>query len=41
MFILKVLYPLLGNFVIFGGLLFLPARTLNGWRAWTSTMEEI
>ncbi|MBL1178895.1 methyltransferase family protein [Pantanalinema sp. GBBB05] len=34
MFILKVLYALLGNFVIFGGLLFLPAGTLNWWRAW-------
>ncbi len=34
MFILKVLYALLGNFVIFGGLLFLPTGTLNWWRAW-------
>jgi hypothetical protein len=34
MFILKVLYALLGNFVIFGGLLFLPTGTLNWGRAW-------
>jgi protein-S-isoprenylcysteine O-methyltransferase Ste14 len=34
MFILKVLYALLGNFLIFGGLLFLPAWTLSWWRAW-------
>lgn len=34
MFILKVLYALLGNLAIFGGLLFLPAGTLNWWRAW-------
>lgn len=34
MFILKVLSALLGNLVIFGGLLFLPAWTLNWWRAW-------
>lgn len=34
MFILKVLYALLGNLVIFGGLLFLPAWTLNWERAW-------
>jgi hypothetical protein len=40
MFILKVLYALLGNFVIFGSLLFLPAGTLNGWRAWVFTMED-
>lgn len=34
MFILKVLYALLGNFLIFGGLLFLSAGTLHWWRAW-------
>jgi protein-S-isoprenylcysteine O-methyltransferase Ste14 len=34
MFILKVLSALLGNLIIFGGLLFLPAETLNWWRAW-------
>ncbi len=34
MFIFKVLYALLGNLVIFGGLLFLPAWRLNWERAW-------
>lgn len=34
MFILKVLSALLGNLVIFGGLLFLPAGTVNWERAW-------
>jgi hypothetical protein len=34
MFILKVLSALLGNLIIFGGLLFLPAWTLNWERAW-------
>jgi protein-S-isoprenylcysteine O-methyltransferase Ste14 len=33
-FILKVLSAILGNLVIFGGLLFLPAWTLNWERAW-------
>jgi protein-S-isoprenylcysteine O-methyltransferase Ste14 len=34
MFVLKVLFALLGNLVIFGGLLFLPAGTLTWGRAW-------
>jgi protein-S-isoprenylcysteine O-methyltransferase Ste14 len=34
MFILKVLFALLGNLVIFGELLFLPVWTLNWERAW-------
>ncbi len=34
MFILKVLSALLGNLIIFGGLLFLPTGTLDWWRAW-------
>ncbi len=34
MFIFKILSALLTNIVIFGGLLFLPAGTLNWWRAW-------
>lgn len=34
MFILKILIALIGNLTIFGGLLFLPAGTLNWPRAW-------
>lgn len=34
MFIFKVLLALVWNLFIFGGLLFLPAGTLNWWRAW-------
>jgi protein-S-isoprenylcysteine O-methyltransferase Ste14 len=34
MFIFKVLLALGWNLFIFGGLLFLPAGTLNWWRAW-------
>lgn len=34
MFIFKILNALLSNLAIFGGLLFLPAGTLNWWRAW-------
>ncbi|MBD2497906.1 isoprenylcysteine carboxylmethyltransferase family protein [Nostoc sp. FACHB-280] len=34
MFIFKILTALIWNIVIFGGLLFLPAGTLNWWRAW-------
>lgn len=34
MFLAKILYALLWNMVIFGGLLFLPAGTLHWWRAW-------
>ena len=34
MFIFKILSALIWNIVIFGGLLFLPAGTLNWWRAW-------
>ncbi|MBD2207994.1 isoprenylcysteine carboxylmethyltransferase family protein [Calothrix sp. FACHB-1219] len=34
MFIFKILSALIWNIVIFGGLLFLPAGTLNWWRGW-------
>ncbi|MBV8883479.1 MAG: isoprenylcysteine carboxylmethyltransferase family protein [Chroococcidiopsidaceae cyanobacterium CP_BM_RX_35] len=34
MFILKVLLALFWNLLFFGGLLFLPAGTLDWWRAW-------
>jgi protein-S-isoprenylcysteine O-methyltransferase Ste14 len=34
MFIFKVLVAIVWNIAIFGGLLFLPAGTLNWWRAW-------
>jgi protein-S-isoprenylcysteine O-methyltransferase Ste14 len=34
MFIFKILSALIWNIVIFGGLLFLPAVTLNWWRGW-------
>lgn len=34
MFIFKILSALIWNIVIFGGLLFLPAWTLNWWRGW-------
>lgn len=34
MFIFKILSALMWNLVIFGGLLFLPAGTLNWWRGW-------
>jgi hypothetical protein len=34
MFLFRVLYALVWNLLIFGGLLFLPAGTLNWWHAW-------
>lgn len=34
MFVLKLLFALFCNAAIFGSLLFLPAGTLNWWRAW-------
>ncbi|MBD2451583.1 isoprenylcysteine carboxylmethyltransferase family protein [Nostoc sp. FACHB-152] len=34
MFMVKVLTALMWNLLIFGGLLLLPAGTLNWWRAW-------
>jgi protein-S-isoprenylcysteine O-methyltransferase Ste14 len=34
MFILRLILGIISNVVIFGGLLFLPARTLEWWRAW-------
>jgi len=34
MFIFKLLFAIFWNLVIFGGLLLLPAGTLDWWRAW-------
>jgi hypothetical protein len=34
MFILRLIVGIISNVVIFGGLLFLPAGTLEWWRAW-------